>query len=259
MNTVVSADGTKIAFEQVGDGPGVILVGGAFNDRSTVTGLADVLAPGYTAIAYDRRGRGDSGDSPSYAIEREVEDIAALIDHVGGSAHVFGHSSGAILALEAAERGLPITTLAVYEPPYIVDGTRSRPADDVIDRLRALVREDRRDDAATLFVTEAVGVPVDDMRGTDMWGWFTALAHTLPYDVEICGPGHRLPLDRLASITTPTLAIGGGTSPGWLPAAAQAVADTIPGGRYVTLDGHDHGVLAFPSALRPILVEFFSG
>src|SRR5690349_9339311 len=119
FETVTSADGTPIAFDRTGDGTPVILVGGAFNDRTTVAGLAATLSPDFTAIAYDRRGRGDSGPGAVYSVEREVEDLAALIDHVGGSAAVFGHSSGAVLALEAAARGVAMTSLAVYEPPYV--------------------------------------------------------------------------------------------------------------------------------------------
>lgn len=282
LQTVTSADGTSIAFEQVGDGPAVILVGGAFNDRSTVAALAATLAPDFTAIAYDRRGRGASRDNSASrdhsargnhsagtgvagraagraAVEREVADIAALIAYAGGSASVFGHSSGAVLALEAAQRGLPITRLALYEPSYVVDGARARPGIDLLDRLQALVDQDRREEAATLFLTEAVGAPpevVEGMRASQMWGWFTGLAHTLPYDVAVCGPGNDLPADRLATIAAPTLAIGGSLSPAWLRAAARAVADAVPGGRYVTLDGQDHGVLHQPDALRPLLVDF---
>lgn len=288
LQTVTSADGTSIAFEQVGDGPTVILVGGAFNDRSTVAALAATLAPDFTAIAYDRRGRGASGDNSvggnnstsgdssagsgvagktagkvagEAAVEREVADIAALIAYAGGSASVFGHSSGAVLALEAAQRGLPISMLALYEPSYVVDDGRARPGVDLLDRLQALVDQDRRDEAATLFLTEAVSAPpevVEGMRASQMWGWFTGLAHTLPYDVAVCGPGNDLPTDRLATIAAPTLAIGGSLSPAWLRAAARAVADAVPGGRYVTLDGQDHGVLHQPDALRPLLVDFLS-
>ena len=261
LKTVTSADGTPIAVDQTGDGPVVILIGGAFNDRSTVAGLAAVLAADLTAVTYDRRGRGDSGDSPNYAVEREVEDLAAVIGHVGGSVSVFGHSSGAVLALEAAERGVAIDRLAVYEPPYVTDGGRTRPADDVADRVTTLIRADRRDDAVTLFLTEGVGVPaelVEEMRASEMWGWFVGLAHTLPYDLAVCGPGSVLPADRLAAIKARTLAIGGSLSPAWLPAAARAVAYAIPGARYVSLEGQDHGVLNQPAALRSLLLDFLT-
>ncbi|MEU0568027.1 alpha/beta hydrolase [Nonomuraea sp. NPDC005983] len=262
FQTVTSADGTPIAFEQTGAGRPVILVGGAFNDRSTVAALAAALAPDLTAITYDRRGRGDSGTADDgYAVEREIEDLAALIEHAGGSAAVFGHSSGGVLALEAAQRGLPIDRLAVYEPPYVVEGTRARPPVDLVDRFRTLLGQGRRDETVALFLTEAVDVPaemVEGMRAEPVWKWFTGLAHTLPYDAALCGPGSVLPADRLETITMPTLAIGGGLSPQWLTAAARAVADAVPGARYLTLDGQDHGVLNQPEALRPVLVDFLT-
>jgi pimeloyl-ACP methyl ester carboxylesterase len=261
FTTVTSADGTQIAYDQAGDGPPVILIGGAFNDRTTVAGLAAVLAAELTAVGYDRRGRGDSGDSADYAVEREVEDLVALIGQVGGSASVFGHSSGAVLALEAAERGAPISRLAVYEPPYIADGSRHHPPADLADQVRTLIGEDRRDEAVTLFLTESVGVPaemVQGMRASDTWGWLVGLARTLPYDLTLCGPGNALPADRLAKIEVPTLAIGGSLSPPWLPAGARAVAAAIPGARYETLEGQDHGVLNQPEALRPLLLDFLS-
>jgi pimeloyl-ACP methyl ester carboxylesterase len=260
FQTVTSADGTPIALETTGDGPPVILVGGAFNDRSTVAGLAAVLAPHFTAVTYDRRGRGGSGDSAPYAVEREIEDLAAVIGRAGGMASVFGHSSGAILALEAAARGLAVGKVAAYEPAYVIDGTRPRPGDDLARRLQALIGHGDRDGAVALFQAEAIGLPaeiIDGMRGSPMWGWFTGLAHTLPYDVIMCGPGMRLPAGRLAATQVPVLAIGGGASPPWLPAAARAVAGAIPGGRYVTLDGHDHGVLQQPAALGRLLISFF--
>jgi pimeloyl-ACP methyl ester carboxylesterase len=261
FETVASADGTPIAVEQTGGGPPVILIGGAFNDRSTVAGLAAVLAPVLTAVTYDRRGRGNSGDSPDYAVEREIEDLAAVINHMGGTAGVFGHSSGAILALEAARHGVSIGKLAAYEPTYVIDGTRPHPADDLADRLRALIAAGDRDQAAALFLAENALMPpevIEGMRASGMWGWFTGLAHTLPYDVTICGPGMVLPAGRLATITIPVLAIGGGASPPWLPAAARAAADAIPGARYVTLDGQDHGVLNQPDALQPLLTDYFT-
>lgn len=260
FETVTSADGTTIAVERMGSGPPVVLVGGAFNDRSTVAGLAAALAPDFTAVTYDRRGRGGSGDAASYSVEREIQDLAAVISYAGGPAGVFGHSSGAVLALEAAARGQDISKVAAYEPTYVIEGTRPRPADDLADRLRALLSQGDRAGAVALFQAEAVGLPaeiINGMSGSPVWDWFTALAHTLPYDTILCGPGMRLPADRLASVTVPVLAIGGGASPSWLPAATRAVADALPAGRYVTLDGHDHGVLQQPAALRPLLSSHF--
>ncbi|MGH3382058.1 MAG: alpha/beta fold hydrolase [Actinoallomurus sp.] len=261
--TVTSADGTPIAVERTGGGPPVILIGGAFNDRSTVAGLAAALAPGVTAITYDRRGRGDSGpgDGDGFAVEREIEDLTAVIAYAGGSARLFGHSSGAILAIEAASRGLAVDRLAVYEPPYVISEDRPRPAADLFDRVRTLVEDSERDEAAALFLTEGAATPpemVAAMRGDEIWGWFAGLAHTLPYDLAVCGPGCALPAERLATLTVPTLALGGGESPGWLREGAHAVAATVPGARYVTIDGEDHGVLNHPEALRAVLTEFLT-
>jgi pimeloyl-ACP methyl ester carboxylesterase len=261
FETVVSADGTPIAVERTGSGQPVILIGGAFNDRSTVARLAGVLAGDFTAVTYDRRGRGDSGDGASYAVEREIEDLAAVIGYAGEPACVFGHSSGAVLALEAASRDLTISKVAAYEPSYVINGTRPRPGDDLAARLRALLGQGDRDGAAALFLAEAVGAPaevIEGMRTSQMWGWFTRLAHTLPYDVALCGPGMVLPAGRLAAIKAPVLAIGGGASPSWLPAAARAAADAIPGARYLTLDGQDHGVLNQPDSLRSPLTGYFA-
>ena len=172
FETVTSADGTTIAVERAGEGPPVILVGGAFNDRSTVAGLAAVLSADFTAVTYDRRGRGASGDSATYAADREIDDLAAVISYAGGPAGVFGHSSGAVLALEAAARGLDITKVAAYEPTYVIEGTRPRPGDDLAGRLRALLDQGDRDGAVALFQAEVVGLPgeiIAGMRGSPMW------------------------------------------------------------------------------------------
>jgi pimeloyl-ACP methyl ester carboxylesterase len=252
---VTSADGTTIAYDQRGTGAPVILVGGAFNDRTTVAGLAEVLAADFTTIAYDRRGRGDSGDASAYAMEREIEDIAALIAQVGGSASVFGHSSGAVLALEAAASGLPIDKLVAYEPPY---ATPEHPRDDVAGQVRAQIAAGDRDGAVATFLTVA-GTPaemVEGMKSAPVWGWFTALAHTLPYDLAICGPGGRIRADHLAKIVIPALVIGGGASPEALQSGARAAAAVVPGARHETLAGQDHGVLQHPESLRDLLVDF---
>ncbi|WP_410671126.1 alpha/beta fold hydrolase [Amycolatopsis sp. cmx-4-68] len=252
---VTSADGTTLAFDQRGSGAPVILVGGAFNDRTTVAGLAEVLATDFTTIAYDRRGRGDSGDAASYAFEREIEDIAALIAHAGGSASVFGHSSGAVLALEAAAAGLPIDRVVAYEPPY---ATSEHPRADVLEKVRAQLAAGDRDGAVATFLMVA-GTPeetIEGMKQAPVWGWFTALAHTLPYDLAICGPGARPRTENLAKISVPTLVIGGGASDDALQAGARAAAAAIPGARHETLEGQDHGVLQFPETLKPKLADF---
>ncbi len=197
LQRVSSADGTQIAVEATGEGRPVVLIGGAFNDRTTMTGLAGVLAPYYRAVIYDRRGRGDSGDvSADYSVEREMDDLRAVIGHAGGSASLFGHSSGAVLALEAARRGLPVERVAAYETPFIPEGSRPRPAPDVAGRLVTLVRAGDRDEATALFQTEVVGLPaemVEGMRQSDVWGYLTGLAHSLPYDYALFDTGSPVP------------------------------------------------------------------
>jgi pimeloyl-ACP methyl ester carboxylesterase len=270
MKTVTSADGTTIAVETTGTGRPVILIGGAFNDRSTVAALAATLAPQLTVLTYDRRGRGASGPIgpwTSEAADREIEDLAAVIELAGGTADLFGHSSGAVLALEATQRGLPVGRVAVYEPSYVTaesvrNGWQARPPAGLADRIAALAGADQRDQAVEMFLTEAAAVPAEmvaGMRASGMWGWFTGLAHTLPYDVALGGPGLALPAERFAQISAPVLAIGGSQSPPWLPAAARAVADVVPGARYTTLDGQDHGVLNQPESLLPLLTAFYLG
>ena len=259
--TLNAADGTSIAFEQVGSGRPVILIGGAFNDRTTVAALAAGLAPDFTAVAYDRRGRGGSGDGKSRSVQREVEDLAALVDRVGGRASLVGHSSGGVLALEAAMAGVPVDKVVVYEPPYVADGTRPRPDADLADRVKALLALHQRDEAAALFLTEAVGLPsemVAGMRASDHWPFLAGLAHSLPYDLALFDPGHGIPTERLARIRTPVLAISGSRTAPWLAASTRAVAVCIPDCRYETLDGQDHGILHNPGALIPPLVEFLA-
>ena len=264
LRTVTSADGSTIAYQTSGRGAPVILIGGAFNDRTTVLALAAALATQVTAVVYDRRGRGDSTDASKpgeFAVDREIEDLTALIEGLGGRASLFGHSSGGVLALEAAMRGLPVDKVAVYEPAYIIPGSRTVPPEEAFDRLKDLVAKGDRDGAAASFLEEQVGVPgsaVAGMRASEGWGYMCAQADTLPYDVAICGVGGGIPADRLAALRVPTLAVYGDQTPESLQAATKAVADTMPGTRCVVLEGQDHAVLRHPEALAPTLLEFLS-
>src|SRR5512135_3271536 len=190
MQTVGSADGTTIAFDRSGQGPALILVAAASATRLAEASLAAALAPNFTVFAYDRRGRGDSGDTPPYAVEREVEDLDAVIEEAGGSAFVFGHSSGAVLALESA-RLLPgkIRKLALYEAPFIIDDSRPRTPADFLPRLNELLAAGRREDAVELW-NRNNGLPdemIAGMRGSPWWPGLLAAAHTLPYDATIMG------------------------------------------------------------------------
>jgi pimeloyl-ACP methyl ester carboxylesterase len=265
MKTAISRDGTRIAYDQLGGGSPVVLVGGAMNTRSFGPNgsLAELLAERFTVINYDRRGRGDSGDTAPYSVEREIEDLDALIEAAGGSASVFGISSGAVLALEAANRGLSIEKLALYEAPFIVDDSRSPVPDDYLRRLEGLVASDRRGDAVRLFMREGVGLPavfVFMMRLMPAWSKLKAVAHTLPYDaafVDDYQKGKPLPAERWTSVTMPTLVAVGGKSPDWMRHAMQELADVLPDATHNTLEGQTHIVKA--EALAPVLVEFFEG
>jgi len=168
------------------------MVVGAFNDRSTTAPLAKVLEPRFTVLNYDRRGRGDSSDTAPYSVEREIEDLGALINEAGGSSAVFGYSSGANLALKAAASGLAITKLALYEPPFQVDESRPRPPADLPEQLTKLVSAGRRGDAVELYQTKAVGIPeevVAQLRHAPFRPGLEAIAHTLIYDACLAEMG----------------------------------------------------------------------
>jgi pimeloyl-ACP methyl ester carboxylesterase len=262
MNQVMSKDGTLIAFDRSGKGPAVMLVGGAFQYRAIdppTAHLAALLAQHFTVFHYDRRGCGDSGDTPPNAIEREIEDLEALIDEAGGSAFVFGMSSGGVLALDAVARGLAITKLALYELPFNSGDEHARQAAEHYTRqLTALLGEGRRGDAVALAMTTwgAPAEAVAGMRQTPIWPLFESVAPTLAYDDAIMGDG-SVPRGRLASLTVPTLVMDGGASPAFMQDAAQAAAHALPNARHRTLEGQTHDVA--PEALAPVLVEFFEG
>ena len=258
METVESNDGTTIAFDRTGEGPALILVVGAFCDHTRTSSLAARLAPHFTVYSYDRRGRGSSGDTAPYSVEREIEDLDAVGRAAGGSPFVFGHSSGAVLALEAAARGVAMAKLVVYEPPYIDDGSRPRHNADLAGRLGELVSAGHRGEAARLFLVEAVGVPphvVALIEAGPDWSGMEAMAHTLAYDVTICN-AQSMPVERMAEIAIPTLAVAGGASPDWARSAVRALAATIPDSKDLIIDGQDHGVA--DEAIAPVLVEFFA-
>jgi pimeloyl-ACP methyl ester carboxylesterase len=265
MKTVTSKDGTTIAYDQAGTGPLLVLVDGALNSRSFgLNGpLAPILADRFTVVTYDRRGRGDSGDTQPYAVQREIEDLAAVIDVVGGPAYVYGISSGAGLALEAAS-AVPtkVAKLALYEPSFVVDGTRPPVPADAIQQVTDLLARNRRGAAVKLFLREDAQVPamvVAVMPLMPAWGKLKAAAHTLPYDLTIMDgrqQGRPLPVGQWASLTAPTLVMAGGKSPAWLQNAALAVAQALPGATHQTLPGQTH--IVKPGPLAPVLAEFFT-
>jgi pimeloyl-ACP methyl ester carboxylesterase len=257
MDTVTSRDGTTIAFDRLGDGPPLILVCGGSTDRMANAPLAALLESRFTVYNYDRRGRGESGDTPPYAVDREVEDIAAVIDAAGGSGFLYGTSSGAVLALEAAASGLPVTKLALWEPPFVLD-EKARPPADQVERYNEMIAEGRRGDAVEYFMTKVVRMPpefVAQARSQPFWEAQEALAHTLAYDATIMGD-YSLPTERAAAVTAPTLVIAGGADFPWMRETAQALADALPDGQARTLEGQGHDV--DPNALAAVLVEFFA-
>ena len=261
MDKVISKDGTTIAYDRSGEGPTVILVGGALGDRSAAAPLAALMAQQFTIIGYDRRGRGDSGDVAPYAVEREVEDIDALIRAAGGEAFVYGHSSGALLGLEAAAGGLAIAKLALYEPPFILDENNPPVPHSFAAQLNEMISSGRRGDAVAFFMATAVRVPAEmiaQMRTTPMWPGLEKVAHTLPYDIAVM-EGRRAdrPLTTApwTSAGLPTLVLAGGASPPWMQQAAREVAEILPNATYRVLKGQTHGVE--PAVLAPLLREFF--
>ncbi len=265
MQAVPSHDGTSIAFDRVGDGPALITIGGATATRAAASAAAAQLAQHFTVFSYDRRGRGDSGDAGSYAdgevVDREVEDLAVLIEAAGGSALAFGHSSGAVLALEAARRGLSIPKLAIYEPPFIIDDSRPPLPGDYVAQLRELIANGQREEALEYFMTSAVGIPaeyIDGIKQAPFWADSVAVAHTISYDGEIMGDtmsGDPAALERFASINTPTLVMVGSESPPYQRNAVQALIDLLPDAQLRVMEGQDHGVA--PEVLVPALVDFF--
>ena len=260
-NRVRSKDGTVIAFDRIGHGSPLILVGAALCDRAMgpSTALAKLLAPHFTVFTYDRRGRGYSGDTAPYAVDREVEDLQAVIDEAGGEAFVWGHSSGAVLALEAANRLGGIRKLALYEAPLIVDDSRPPTQDDWA-RINEAVHAGRPGDAVKAFL-KSVGLPsfiIAVMQLLPVWSKLKAIAHTLPYDgaiVQDYERGKPLPANQWASVTIPTLVMYGGESPAWIRYANESLADVLPNARYCSLEGQTHEVKG--KVHVPALVEFF--
>jgi pimeloyl-ACP methyl ester carboxylesterase len=258
VETVTSRDGTTIAFDRMGAGPPVVLVSGGSTDRMANAPLAALLSQQLTVFNYDRRGRGPSVDTPPYAVQREIEDLEAVLAAAGGSAAVYGTSSGAALALEAAATGLPITKLALWEPPYFVDDTYPRPPADTARTYTELVQAGRRGDAVEYFMRQVVGLPpefVAQARQAPFWQAQEDLAHTLAYDATIMGD-YSVPTERVATVRTPTLVLTGGSSFPFMHSAARAIADLIPGGQMQTLPGQEHNV--DPSVLAPALTAFFT-
>jgi pimeloyl-ACP methyl ester carboxylesterase len=263
MNKVTSKDGTTIAYDQKGKGQPVIAVDGAMCYRSfgPMSELATLLASNFTVITYDRRGRGESSNSKPYGVEREVEDIEALINEAGGSVFLFGLSSGASLAMEAAVKmGGKVKKLAMYEAPYNSEQAARQIYKDYRKKLTEALTENRRGDAVALFM-KLVGTPDDQiagMRQAPVWPMFEAVAPTLAYDAALLGKDRSVPTDLAARVSVPTLVMDGGANLTLMPFmhnTAKALAETIPHARQRTLEGQRHDVAM--DVLAPVLTEFF--
>lgn len=258
MDKVISADGTPIAYERVGSGPTVVLVGGAFCDHTVTAEIADALSADFTAISYDRRGRGESGDTQPYDPQREVEDLTAVIRAAGDDrGFIFGLSSGAGLCLLAAASGAPIAAVAAMEPPYRVSDDAPALPEDYTKTLIDLCAAGRRGDAVAYFMTTAVGQPpeaVEEAKKMPMWPGLEAMAPTLAYDSLVHNEG-GFPADQLATIPVPVLAVHSTGSSPWLIAAAEATAKAVPNGESVGLEGGWHEVPT--ETLAPALREFY--
>ena len=264
MRTVTAKDGTTIAFDQTGEGPPLILVGGMFEQRAMDSETAQLaahplLAQHFTVFHYDRRGRGDSTDTRPYAVTREVEDIEALINKAGGAAFVFGISSGAALAFEAAlALGRKVKKLAMYEAPYNDDIEARQAWQKFRQELRELLAADRRSEAVALFMMllGATAEQIEEVRQYPMWPMWEAVAPTIAYDAAVLGEDASVPTRRAANITVPTLIIDGGESYPFMHVSAKALANAILGAQHRTLEGQTHEVAA--EVLAPVLVNFFN-
>jgi pimeloyl-ACP methyl ester carboxylesterase len=261
MKKVQSADSTTIAFDQSGQGPALILVAGALNTRAS-SSLVARLAQHFSVFAYDRRGRGESGDTMPYAVEREIEDIDALITEAGGSAFLFGHSSGGALALEAALQlgGEKVKKLAIYEVPYNDDREAKLAWRAYIQQLTEALAADRRGEAVTLFM-QYVGMPdeqIEGMRHSPAWPSLEAIAPTLAYDhAAILGEDASVPIKRAAQVRVPTLVMNGGASYPFMYETARTLSRVILHAQLRTLEGQDHGPA--DEVLAPVLETFFLG
>ena len=261
MNTLSSPDGTTIAYDKRGEGPALILVDGALTVHSSGSGeLATLLAPHFTVYGFDRRGRGESGDTLPYAVDREIDDIEALIDRAGAPAFLYGHSSGGPLAMRAAIRlGGKVSKLAMYEPPYNNDPGAQESWSQYLGQLEVALAEGRPDDAVALFLRFA-GMPaeqVDGMRRAAFWPGMAAVAPTLAYDhAAILGEPWSVPAGLAARVPVPALVLSGDAGLPFMPDAARVLSEAIPQGRFRTLAGQTHEVN--PGVLAPVLVEFFT-
>ena len=261
MKTVTtSRDGTTIAFERLGDGEPVVLVGGALQGRTTYHPLAEELARHLTVFNYDRRGRGDSGDTAPYTVERELDDLAAVIAEAGGSASVYGHSSGAALVLHAAARGLPIDKIVLHDAPFGSGSDEELKAEqEEAEQISALLAQARRSDAVAFFLS-SMGMPLEIVEYLKGDPAILANAPTILYDpfqvMSENSRGGKTPAEQASKVTTPALVMVGGASPTFMIDASRQIGDALPNGRLLILEGQEH--IVSPDVLAPVLTEFIT-
>lgn len=256
--SVASADGTVLTFDRDGDGPPLVLVGGAFNTRAATAPLAASLRDRCTTLNLDRRGRGDSGDTAPYAVDRELDDLDAVIAAAGGTAAAFGYSSGATLVLRAAARGSALTRLVLYDAPLAVGDDPPLLPRGLADELAEMVRDGRRGDAVERYQRAAVGLPealVARLRHAPSRPALEAIAHTLSYDARVVGDV-PLPTELLRSVTAPTLVLVGELSPPVMHTATDALVRALPDARRHTVAGQGHELA--PDALRAVVLDFLA-
>ena len=267
QKTLVSKDGTAITYERTGHGPLLILVSAALTDRDGDRPLAKQLASSFTVLNYDRRGRGSSGNMEPYAVEREIEDLATLANTSAGPVYLFGSSSGAVLALDAANRlGTKVTKVFLYEPPFIVDNSRPPLSESLLNEINTALRANDRAEAVTLFFNKGMGIPKPGVLFMRLmlpaWAEMLKLAHTVPYDLTILSgtqAGKPLPRDRWCNATAPTIVAVGSKSELFFHAGAKALAGLLPAGTYRSLDGLDHSaVLIAPQTIGSAVTRFFA-
>lgn len=265
QKTATSKDGTLIAYEQTGSGPVIILVSAALADRDGARCLARQLAPSFTVVNYDRRGRGNSTNTEPYAVEREVEDLEALVNGAGGPIFLFGSSSGSVLALDAASRlGPKVTKLFLYEPPFIVDDSHPSIPDDLRQEITASLSANNRDQAVALFFGKGMGIPAPGVAFMRLllpaWSDMTKVAHTAPYDLMVLAgtqSGKPLPADRWTSAISPAMVAVGAKSEPFFHSGAKALTLRLPAVEYRSLDGLDHSaVLMAPETLAATIRQF---
>jgi pimeloyl-ACP methyl ester carboxylesterase len=258
MKTVTSADGTRIAFWREGAGPPLLLVHGGVCDHLAWYFVVPLLARKFTVFTYDRRGRGESGDTPPYAVEREVEDIVAMLKAIGEPAHLLGHSAGGILALLAAERWDDLLSLTLYEPAFVVEGARDRPAPEVLDKMKALLAVGDRDEVIRIAMRETLDLPESEiakMGAGPGWENLIAVAHTIPYDWELWD--EPLVEERVRKVQTRALLLMGSESPSWLQVGTEAVLAALPCARLEVLQGQEHlATVTAPEMFAQVVVRF---